>query len=193
VTDVLDLLRPGLLEGCVVVTAGPARQPLSGALAALGADVRDLVADLGDEAAADAAAASAGPADALVVDAAALFAGVAVGAGDELAPLRRAADGSWAAARAVANAAWIRPDGGGVAGKLVLVAPQPGAGPHARAARAALENMARTLSIEWSRFGIRITAVTPGAATAPEDLAGVVAYLVSPAGDYFSGCRLDLA
>jgi hypothetical protein len=53
--------------------------------------------------------------------------------------------------------------------------------------------MARTLSIEWSRYGIRTTAVTPGAGTTAADLAGIVAYLVSTAGDYFSGARLDLA
>jgi hypothetical protein len=75
---------------------------------------------------------------------------------------------------------------------IVLIAPPPG-DPHAEAARAGLENMARTLSIEWSRYGIRIAAVTPGQATADADVTAVVAYLVSPAGDYFSGCRLDLS
>jgi NAD(P)-dependent dehydrogenase (short-subunit alcohol dehydrogenase family) len=71
--------------------------------------------------------------------------------------------------------------------QLVLVAP-----PEGEAARAALENLARTLSIEWARFGIRTVCVAPRASTPDATVADVVAYLLSPAGDYFSGCRLDL-
>ncbi len=71
--------------------------------------------------------------------------------------------------------------------QLVLVAP-----PEGEAARAALENLARTLSIEWARFGIRTVCVAPGPSTPDAALADVVAYLLSPAGDYFSGCRLDV-
>jgi citronellol/citronellal dehydrogenase len=77
-------------------------------------------------------------------------------------------------------------------GKIVLLAPPPDAGPHAEAARDALENLARTLSIEWARHGIRITAITPGTATTAGEVASLVAYLASPAGDYFSGCRFSL-
>ena len=33
---------------------------------------------------------------------------------------------------------------------------------HSGAARAAVENMTRTLSIEWARFGIRLTALAAG-------------------------------
>jgi NAD(P)-dependent dehydrogenase (short-subunit alcohol dehydrogenase family) len=194
VTDVLQLLRPGLLAGHAVATAGPARPAFTRALGALGAAVTPIETDLADEAATSAAAEAAGRVDALVVDAAALFVAAGEGPGGpgapaELAPLRAAADLSWSAARAVANAGWLGGDGG----KLVLVAPRPGDGPHAEAARDALENMSRTLSIEWSRYGIRITAITPGDATSEDDVTGVVAYLVSEAGDYFSGTRLDLA
>jgi NAD(P)-dependent dehydrogenase (short-subunit alcohol dehydrogenase family) len=188
VSEVLQLLRSGLLDGRTIATAGPARADLVDALGAVGGAVRRLDADLADEAATAAAAAQLGPVDALVVDAAALFA-AADGAANETAPLRAAADLSWSAARAVANAGWVEGDGG----MLVLLAPRPGDGAHAEAARDALENMARTLSIEWSRYGIRIAAVTPGQATADADVTAVVAYLVSPAGDYFSGCRLDLS
>jgi citronellol/citronellal dehydrogenase len=92
--------------------------------------------------------------------------------------------------RPVANRAWIEPRR---PGRIVLVAPAPDAGAHAEAARAALENMARTLSIEWSRHGIRTVAITPGARTGPGEVADLVAYLASPGGDYFSGARLDLA
>ena len=188
--DVTTLLRPGLLDGLRVVLAGPVRDELGGALAALGAETRPLDAELGDEAAVEAAAtAVAQDAHAVVVDAAARFAATADG-GDELAALRTATDGAWTATRSVANTAWIGPAAPG--GKVVLVAPAPDAGPHAAAARAALENLARTLSIEWSRYGIRITTITPGRATGVAEVAALAAYLVSPAGDYFTGCRLNL-
>jgi hypothetical protein len=74
---------------------------------------------------------------------------------------------------------------------VVLIAPPPGDA-HAEAARAGFENMARTLSIEWARRGIRPVAVAPGRATSPAEIAELVAFLASPAGAYFSGCRFDL-
>ena len=187
-SDVLQLLRAGLLEGRAVALAGPARLEVSAALKALGARLSPLDADLADEADAERAAGALGPVDALVIDAAARFT-AAVG-DDELAPLRAATDGAWAATRAVANAAWIGPER---PGKLVLLAPAPGAGPHAEATRAALENLSRTLSIEWARFAIRTTTITPGSATPVATVAALAAYLLSPAGDYFSGARLDLS
>ncbi|HEV2814158.1 MAG TPA: hypothetical protein VGW10_12970 [Solirubrobacteraceae bacterium] len=182
--DPSALFRPGLLEGVVVALAGPVREPVRSALDALGADTRPLDVASDEDAPPEAAGAHA-----LVVDTAERFAGAA-GSHDELAPLRAAADDAWVATRAVANAAWIEP--GEPGGKVVLIAPRPRAGLHADAARAALENLARTLSIEWSRYGIRTTTITPGPQTTDDDLAGVVAYLVSEAGDYFSGARLDL-
>ncbi|HEV3000672.1 MAG TPA: hypothetical protein VGW75_08025 [Solirubrobacteraceae bacterium] len=180
------MFRPGLLSGVAVALAGPARAAIERELAGLEADVR-RVAPVSDE---DAPPGASG-AHALVVDAAAAFAATAAaGDPDELAPLRAAADGAWVAIRSVANAAWIGP--GEPGGKVVLVAPRPADGPHAEAARAALENLARTLSIEWARYGIRTTAIAPGRDTTDEDVARLVAYLVSEAGDYFSGTRLDL-
>lgn len=64
--------------------------------------------------------------------------------------------------------------------------------PHADGVRGAAENIARTLSIEWARYGIRAVAITPGALTTDDELAALAAYLASPAGDYFSGARLSL-
>ena len=143
-----------------------------------------LAADLGDEDAVTAAASALGAVDTLVCDAAAPFA--AAGGGVE--GLGAGLDGAWNATRAVANAVWIPGDGG----KLVLLGPRPRDGAHAGALGAALENTARTLSIEWARYAIRTTAVLPGDATSDEDVAQLVAYLASPAGDYFSGCAFAM-
>jgi NAD(P)-dependent dehydrogenase (short-subunit alcohol dehydrogenase family) len=96
---------------------------------------------------------------------------------------------AWLSARAVATVALIGADG---PGKLVFVAPRPDAGPYAQAARAALENLARTLSVEWARFLVTAVAIMPGATTTDHELAELVGFLVSDAGRYFSGCRFDL-
>jgi lipopolysaccharide/colanic/teichoic acid biosynthesis glycosyltransferase len=88
----------------------------------------------------------------------------------------------------VANGALI-PAG---AGAIVLIGPRPDAGAHTEAVAAALENLARTLSVEWARYGISATAVVPGARTSAEDLATLIAFLCSVAGAYCSGCRFDL-
>lgn len=95
---------------------------------------------------------------------------------------------AWITTRAVATGALI-PGGGG---KLVLLAPAPDAGVHAAATRAALENLARTLSVEWARFAVTAVAICPGPETTDAELAQLTAFLISPAGEYFSGCRFDL-
>src|SRR5205823_984949 len=119
-------LRPGVLDGRTVVVAGGGAA-LVRTCADLGARTPALEVDLLDEDAVEVAARALGSADALVCDLAAPFA--AAGAG--LPGLSAALDGAWNAARAVANAAWIAADGTGAGGKLVLVAPAPGAGAHA--------------------------------------------------------------
>jgi citronellol/citronellal dehydrogenase len=113
-------------------------------------------------------------------------------------------------------------DGAPRGGKIVNVTLSPHHGlpgmAHSSAARAAVENPTRVLSIEWARFGIRLTALAAGhfatdtlmtkypkpvvegvAATVPlgrlgteEEFVWLVAYLASPAGDYFSGAILTL-
>lgn len=158
--------------------------------------------------------AGAGEVGMLVLDAGGLFArladeashgaggpGAASGdrAGAQADALIATLEASWRVTRAVANVAFIPQDAGG---RLVYMAPPtPGVGDrrepdafvaHADAARAGLENLARTLSIEWARYGITPVTIAPGPRTTPGELAGVVAYLGSPAGDYFSGCQLDL-
>jgi NAD(P)-dependent dehydrogenase (short-subunit alcohol dehydrogenase family) len=176
------MLRAGLLEGTVVATAGGARAAAT--CAALGATTVELTADLLDEDAVVSVAGALGPVGTLVCDAAPAF--VAAGGGVE--GLTAGLEGAWNAARAVANVVW-RP---GEGGKLVLLGPRPRDGAHAGALGAALENSARTLSVEWARYAIRSTAVLPGDATTDDEVASLVAYLASPAGDYFSGCAFAL-
>src|SRR5439155_11573319 len=122
-----------------------------------------------DDDALAAAAVALGAVDAIVCDGGALF----DAAGGGLPGLRAAADGCFAAARAVVNAAFIP----AARGKIVLLAPDD------TATAAALENAARTLSTEWARHGIVITCVHARARTD-----ALVAFLCSPAGDYYSGC-----
>jgi NAD(P)-dependent dehydrogenase (short-subunit alcohol dehydrogenase family) len=180
---VLELLRPGLLAGETVALAGGAPH-VAAACAALGAAAPAIDADLLDEEAVAKAVAGLGAVGTLVCDTAAAFAA----AGGGLAGLHAGADGAWNAARAVTNAAF-RPAG---SGKIALVAPPQRAGAHAGALRAALENTARTVSVEWARYGIRTTAVLPGDATSDDEIAQLAAFLASPAGDYFSGCAFTL-
>jgi len=74
----------------------------------------------------------------------------------------------------------------------VLIAPRPDAGSFAVAVRDALENLARTLSVEWARYGVGTVAIAPGALTTDEEVAELVSFLVSPAGEYFTGCVFEL-
>jgi NAD(P)-dependent dehydrogenase (short-subunit alcohol dehydrogenase family) len=173
------MLRAGLLEGTVVATAGGA-DAAAAACARLGATTVVLEVDLLDEEAVGTAVAGLGPVGTLVCDAAPAF----VAAGGGIDGLAAGLEGAWNAARAVTNAIW-RP---GEGGRLVLLGARSRDGAHAAALGAALENLARTLSIEWARYGIRSVAVLPADATSDDEVAQLIGYLASPAGDYFSGC-----
>ena len=126
--------------------------------------------------------------------------------------------GTWHMTHAAATKAFIPQEGG----KVVSVTISPHNGMpgmvHSGAARAAVENMMRTLSIEWSRFQIKLCAVAAGqfdtevirtkyprevAENVPrtiplqrlgraEEMAWLIAFLASPAGDFFSGCVITL-
>ena len=166
-----EVLRPGVLGGVrVVVGDGEFGGVVRARVVALGAVViggSGAAGEGGPPSGSDPTAAGEGDVDLLVFD------GSAGGA-------RAVLDGAWDAIRSVA------------AGVVVLVAPRPG-GAEAEAARAGLENLARTLSIEWAPRGVRPVAVCPGAGTPAEDVAELVAFLASPAGGYYSGCRFDFA
>jgi len=121
--------------------------------------------------------------------------------------------GTWLMTHAAATRAFI-PQG---AGKVISVTLSPHNGMpgmvHSGAARAGVENMMRTLSIEWARHGITTCAIAPGQIATdvlrtkypavvvdniertipqgrlgePEEIAWLVAYLASPAGGFVSG------
>jgi len=194
------LLRAGLLEGVSVVVAATAPAPVADAVqeccAGLGAAVaawRVGAEDWqeGSEApGARTAPAAAGEADLLAVDAASVFA--AAGAGRDA--LRLCLEVSWGVTKAVAERAFLPGESGSEArgGRIVLIAPATDAGEHAQPARAGLENLSRTLAIEWARHQATTVTIAPGAETSAQAVATLVAYLASPAGAYFSGCLLDL-
>ncbi len=102
------------------------------------------------------------------------------------APMLEALDGAWDAIRPV-SATMIERGGG----RILLVAPPPG-GAEAAAVRAGLENLARTLSVEWARFQIRPVAILPGSAAGPAEVAELACFLASPAGEYYSGCAFEM-
>ena len=165
-----QLFRQGLLHGRSIALTGPIPGPVGELLGELGARLSQLDPEpLADEQRASSWAKQAAPLDALICG-------------------RDAGDGlltdTWAAVRAVATEAFIPQR----AGRIVLLSPHGDAKPPA----AALENLARTLSVEWARFGVTAVAVAPGAAATDAQVADLVAFLCSEAGAYFSGCRLDL-
>jgi citronellol/citronellal dehydrogenase len=137
--------------------------------------------------------------------------------------MRLNVEGTWLMTHAVATKAMMAgPQGEPRGGKIVNVTLSPHHGlpgmAHSSAARAAVENLTRVLSIEWARFGIRLTALAAGhfatetlmtkypsqvvegvAGTVPlgrlgteEEFAWLVAYLATPAGDYLSGAVLTI-
>jgi NAD(P)-dependent dehydrogenase (short-subunit alcohol dehydrogenase family) len=212
--DASRLLAPGLLRGVSIVLASTCRPADLGDRSWPGEAICELCTTLGarvlecdanadgeaDEAGASVERLLAGSAgvDLLVVDGAALFARTGDG-GDARQALRACLAASWQITRVVAEHAFLT---GGRGGSIVYVTPSAGAQrsavfEHADAARAGLENLARTLSIEWARHGITAVAITPGADWADPfaragEVAALTAYLASPAGAYFSGCMLDL-
>jgi citronellol/citronellal dehydrogenase len=126
--------------------------------------------------------------------------------------------GTWLMTHTAATKAFI-PQG---AGKILSVTLSPHHGMpgmvHSGAARAAVENMMRTLAVEWARFGITTCALAAGQfatetlltkypqvvvenlersipigrAGRAEELAWLVAYLASPAGDFVSGTTITI-
>ncbi len=182
--------RDALLDGRRVAVAGPEAgdgpageddEVVIDRLRALGAQVEVIEPrTLRDEDAIAAWAGERAPLDALVFLAAEPF---GEGGADRLQATLELA---WRAARGAQLYA------SGQGGRLLFVGPRAGAGRHHQAARAGLENLARTLSVEWARFGVTAVAIAPGAATGAAEVAELVSYLLSEAAGYFSGCRFSL-
>jgi citronellol/citronellal dehydrogenase len=127
-------------------------------------------------------------------------------------------EGTWLMTHAAATKAFIPQR----EGKVISVTLSPHQGMpgmvHSGAARAAVENMMRTLSIEWARFNVKLCAVAAGQFDTetlrtkyppqvvenvhrtvplgrlgtPEEMAWLIAYLASPAGDFLSGCVITI-
>lgn len=179
------ILRSGLLNGISVLldsATEPDGEQLGRGLRDLGARVQTLDGDalerVGEQ----------GAIDALVIDCSGWRPGQ-VPAPSATEPLQRLLDRVWSLTAAVAGQAFIP---GGDGGRLVLVAPADRDPVTARAAVAALENLSRTLSVEWARYRITVCTLAPSPDTRDAELGTVVGYLLSPAGGYFSGTRLDL-
>jgi citronellol/citronellal dehydrogenase len=125
-------------------------------------------------------------------------------------------DATWYVLREVAARSMI-PAG---YGKIVSVTMSPHRGTpgmaHSSAARAAVESLTRTLATEWGQHGVRLVAVAPGfvhteALTrygidlealagpvplrrlqAADEVAAMIAFLASPAGDYVTGTTITI-
>ncbi len=127
-------------------------------------------------------------------------------------------NGTWLMTHAAATKAFIPQRGG----KVISVTLSPHNGMpgmvHSGAARAAVENMMRTLAVEWARFNIKTCALAAGHFSTDvmmtkypqevvanlersiplqrtgnaEEIAWMVAYLASPAGDYVSGTTITI-
>ena len=186
-----SVLAEDVLNGVAVCVAFDDRGSVGQQLGGLGATVTSWAAAPGaseaDDEAATAAAGSLDVVDVLVVDAGVRFRALGSGA-EPVDRLRATIDDTFVVVRAVAAGLWIEPAIAG--GKVVLIAPAPEDGEHAVACAAALENMSRTLSVEWARFGVRIVAIAPRAGAETADVAELVGFLASPGGDYYSGCTL---
>jgi citronellol/citronellal dehydrogenase len=209
--------------GARVVVCGRRLEPLQETAAICEGDCQAVVADIREEdqveALVDGVLASHGRIDTLVNNAGGQYMSPAedITAKGFEAVVRLNLIGTWLMSHAVATKAMI-PQGGG---KIISVTLSPHHGlpgmAHSSAARAAVENLMRALSIEWARFDIKTTAIASGhfrtdalkkypepvqqgvARTIPlqrlgeaEEQAWLVAFLASPAGDYYSGTTITI-
>jgi citronellol/citronellal dehydrogenase len=209
--------------GARVVICGRRMEPLE-ETAGMGAGIEPVVCDVREEdqvaALVDGVVERHGRIDLLVNNAGGQY----MSGAEDITPkgfrtvMRLNVEGTWLMTHAVATKAMI-PAG---RGKVVSITLSPHNGlpgmAHSSAARAAVENLMRVLSIEWARHGIVLNAIAPGqiatetlltkypraivdvmASTVPaqrlgrpEEIAWLVAYLASPAGDFVSGTVLTV-
>ena len=123
--------------------------------------------------------------------------------------------GTWNMTHAVANRCLIPASGGCIVNVTALVVRGFPGMVHTGAARAGVENLTKTLAVEWAAFGIRVNAVAPGVIRStgtsqypkelliaarkaipqkrlgrPDEIASMITYLASPAAEFLTGQTL---
>lgn len=207
-------------RGAKVFVLGRTQETLEGtkALAPAGS-VETIVADVRESDQVDAAVnliLERGSLDVLVNNAGGQF----ISAAEQITPkgfravMRLNLDATWYLTTQAA-ARWMLPNG---YGKVVCITMTPSRGmpgmTHSSASRAAVESLVRTWAAEWASRGVRAVAVAPGIVhteamerygidpaqvstvvpagrlQTPEEVAELVAFVASPAGDYITGTTL---
>ena len=212
--------------GAKVALCGRRPEPLAeaaGALAAAGVEVHHGTCDIRDaasvEAFVEAVKARFGRIDVLVNNAGGQFPSTA----ETLSPrafeavVRNNLLGTWNMTHAVANRAFIPQKRGRIVNIIAQIARGFPGMAHTGAARAGVENLTRTLAIEWVVHGIRVNAIAPGVikttGTAqypeellevarkatpvkrlgtPEEVAHLIAYLASRQADFLTGQTITI-
>jgi citronellol/citronellal dehydrogenase len=133
------------------------------------------------------------------------------------AVIRTNLTGTWHMTRAVAVGAMIPARAGRIVNVIADVERGFPGMVHTGAARAGVENLTRTLAVEWAAYGLAVNAVAPGvirtAALAkygeaileqrrreiplrrlgtPEEVAAAICFLASPAAAYITGATLHI-
>ena len=133
------------------------------------------------------------------------------------AVVRNNLSGTFYATQAVAQKAMIPAKRGRIVNVIALIARGFPGMAHTGAARAGVENLTKSLAVEWAHHGIKVNAVAPGTIVSsgtaqygdalleqarratpakrlgtPEEVARVVTFLASELNDYVTGCTYTI-